>query len=144
MRTQQLSDGEYLLAQEEYLRECSPYDSGYALAEGNVRKPAIILRNPMKNKEKYKSRDISTSWMVTAVGAIDKIFLNINFKAAEGKEGPELIRICIEKIDVWVLDWFNLLINSQGEIILNDGMDCQAIALSGIPLETPMAIVAAN
>jgi hypothetical protein len=121
---------------EEYLRESLPSDLGIALnKESGRREPAIVLRQPLKDKENLKFRDVESSWTVAQnAGRVEMLFLTINFKAKGGKEAA-LIRIFISKFDAEVMDWFRLLISTKGEMVLNDSLgDVQAIIVTGVPL----------
>ena len=145
MDYQKLGAGEYDLMLEEHLRKCTPCDLGYAQnKESGRREPAIVLRQPLENKESLKFRDIESSWTVAQESdKVEMLFLTINFKAAEGKEEAALIRICIDKVSPEVMDWFRLLISTGGELALNDTTgDVQAIMVTGVPLDIPKAILA--
>jgi len=144
MNYQKFGAGEYQLMLEEHLRECTPSDLGYAQnKESGRREPAIVLRQPLENKESLKFRDINTSWGVAQDhGTVEMLFLTINFKPTEGKEDA-MIRICIDKFNPEVMDWFRLLISTEGELALNDATgDVQAIMVTGVPLDIPKAILA--
>jgi len=143
MKYQPCGSGEYQLMVEEALRECTPSDLGYAVnKESGRREPAIVLRPPI-NKDHLKSRDIESSWGVAqASGEIEMMFLSITFKAAAGKEAST-IKICIDKFIPEVMEWFGLLISTEGELALNDAVgDVQAIMVTGVPLDIPTAILA--
>jgi hypothetical protein len=41
------------------------------------------------------------------------------------------------------MDWFRMLISTEGELVLNDSLgDVQAITVTGVPLDLPRAILA--
>lgn len=144
MKYQKFGDGEYLLMKEEYLRDCTPHDLGYAQnKESGRREPAIVLRQMLKDKDNLKFRDIESSWSVAQESdKVEMLFLTINFKPAEGKE-VALIRIGINKFSPEVMDWFRMLISTEGELVLNDSLgDVQAITVTGVPLDLPRAILA--
>ena len=98
MNYQKFGDGEYQLMLEEHLRECTPSDLGYAInKESGRREPAIVLRQPLKDKESLNFRDIESSWSVAQESdKVEMLFLNIDFKPTEEKE-VAMIRICIDK-----------------------------------------------
>lgn len=143
MNYKKFGDGDYQLMKEEYLRECTPHELGYALDKNTSRRePAIVLRQPLKDKERLKFRDIESSWTVAQESdKVEMLFLTVNFKAMDGKEAA-LVRICIDKFSPEVMDWFRLLISTEGELALNDSIgDVQAIMVSGVPLDIPKAIL---
>ncbi len=143
MKYQPCGSGEYQLMMEELVRECTPSDLGYAInKESGRREPAIVLRQPMINKDSMKYRDIESSWGVAqASGRIEAMFLKITFKAEPGKEATT-IKICINKINPEVIDWFRLLISTEGEMALNDSVgEDNVIMVTGIPLDIPKAIL---
>lgn len=144
MNYQKFGDGEYQLMKEEYLRECTPHDLGYALNKNtDKREPAIVLRHPLKDKANLISRDINTSWVVAQESDMVKIlFLIINFKPVDGKEAAH-VSLCIDKFTPEIMDWFRLLVSTEGELVLNDATgDVQAIMVTGVPLDIPKAILA--
>lgn len=143
MNYQKVGIGDYQLMKEEHLRECTPSDLGYALDKNTGRRePAIVLRQPLKDKERLKFRDIESSWTVAQESdKVEMLFLTVNFKAMDGKEAA-LVRICIDKFNPEVMDWFRLLISTEGELALNDSIgDVQAIMVTGVPLDIPKAIL---
>jgi len=144
MKYQKFGAGEYQLMLEEHLRECTPHDLGYAInKESGRREPAIVLRQPLKDKANLISRNINTSWSVAQESdKVEMLFLNIDFKAADGKEAA-LIRIGIDKFGPEVMGWFRMLISTGGELALNDSLgDVRAIMVTGVPLDIPQAILA--
>lgn len=144
MNYQKFGQGEYQLMKEEMLRECTPCDLGYAIVkELDGRIPAIVLRQPLKDKEDMKFRDINTSWDVAqGHGNIEMLFLNINFKPSESKDAAS-IRIYIDEFGPDILDWFGLLIETGGRMTLNDSITgTKAIGITGIPLDVPRAVLA--
>jgi len=144
MKYQNFGAGEYQLMKEEHMRECTPHDLGYALNKNTDRRePAIVLRQPLKDKESLISRDIESSWSAAQESdRVEMLFLNINFKPADGKKAA-LIRICIDRFSPEVMDWFRLLISTEGEMALNDSIgDVRAIMVINIPLDIPKAILA--
>lgn len=141
MRYLKVGIGEYQLMLEEMLRECTPCDLGYAtVIEGLI--PAIVLRQPMKDKASILYRDINTSWDVAqGHGNIELLFMTIKFKASE--KGVASIRICIDKFSPEVMDWFGLLVATKGRAALTDSIgSTQAIGITGVPLDVPKAILA--
>lgn len=143
MNYKKFGAGDYQLMKEEHLRECIPSDLGYALnKESGRREPAIVLRQPLKDKTILKFRDIYSSWIVAQeFDKVEMLFLNIDFKAVEGKEAA-LIRVCIDKFNHDVMDWLRLLISTEGELALNDSLgDVRAIMVTGVPLDIPEAIL---
>ncbi len=143
MNYKKFGAGEYDLMKEEYLRECTPYELGYAIDKNTGRRePAIVLRQPLKDKERLKFRDIESSWTVAQESdKVEMLFLTVNFKAMDGKEAA-LVRICIDKFSPEVMDWFRLLISTEGELALNDSIgDVQVIMVTGVPLDIPKAIL---
>ncbi len=143
MKYQPCGSGEYQLMVEELVRECTPSELGYAInKESGRREPAIVLRQPMINKDRLKFRDIEASWGVAqASGKVEAIFLKIVFKAEPGKEAAT-IKIYISQINPQVVGWFKLLISTEGELALNDSVgDVKAIMVTGIPLDIPKVII---
>ena len=144
MKYQKFGAGEYQLMKEEHLRDCTPSDLGYAQnKESGRREPAIVLRQMLKDKDSLKFRDIESSWVVAQESdKVEMLFLNIDFKPTEGKEDAR-IRICIDKFSPEVMDWFRLLISTEGELALNDATgDVQAIMVTSVPLDIPKAMLA--
>lgn len=146
MNYTKFSAGEYQLMKEEHLRQCTHSDLGIAINKTTgCREPAIVLRHMFKNKESLLFRDITTSWtLAQESNEIELIILNIEFKAADGKDA-ENIKIFIdkEKLCSEVMDWFQLLITTSGELALNDASgDVQAIMITGVPLDLPRAVLA--
>ncbi len=144
MNYQKFGAGEYDLMKEEHLRECTSSDLGIAIDKNTGRRePAIVLRQPLKDKDSFKFRDIESSWTVAQESdKVEMLFLNIDFKAAEGKEAA-LIRICINKFSPEVMGWFRMLISTNGELALNDSIgDVQVIMVTGVPLDLPRAVLA--
>jgi hypothetical protein len=107
------------------------------------REPAIVLRQPLNDKENLKFRDVDSSWAVAHnSGKVEMLFLTINFKTSNGNH-PEQIRICIDGFTPHLMDWFGLLIDTEGELALNDSTgDVEAIMVTGVPLDLPKAILA--
>lgn len=144
MKYQQFGDGDYLLMKEEYLRESLPSDLGIALnKESGRREPAIVLRQLLKDKGSLMFRDIESSWAVAHNhGKVEMIFLTINFKPDDGKR-PERIQVCFERITPHVMEWFEFLVDTKGELALSDATgDVQAIMVMGVPLDLPRVILA--
>lgn len=121
MKFQQLGDGEYHLMKEEYLRESLPSDLGIALNDKSGRRePAIVFRQPLKDKGSLMFRDVESSWAVARNHSkVEIIFLTINFKAEDGKR-PERIKVCFDRFTPQVKDWFKLLVDTGGRLVLND------------------------
>ena len=143
MKYQQFGDGDYLLMKEEYLRESLPSDLGIALnKESGRREPAIVLRQPLKNKQELMFRDVDTSWgAAQRAGVVEMLILIISFKPSEELR-QEQIQICIDKITSHTMGWFKLLIDTGGEMALNDSTgEVQAIMVTGVPLDLPRAIL---
>lgn len=144
MNHQIFGEGDYHLMKEEWMRVSTPCDLGIVLnKESGRREPAIVLRQPLKDKENMKFRDVESSWVVAHnSGKVEMLFLTINFKAVDGKH-PEQIRICIDGFTPHIMDWFRLLIDTEGELALNDSTgDVQVIMVTGVPLDLPKAILA--
>lgn len=144
MKYQQFGDGDYQLMKEEYLRESLPNDLGYAQnKESGRREPAIVLRQPLNDKESLMFRDVDISWVVAHnQGEVEMMFLTINFKTGDGKR-QERIRLCFDTFTPHVMDWFKLLVDTKGELALNDATgDVRAIMVTGVPLDLPRAILA--
>ncbi len=144
MKYQKFGTGEYQLMKEEMLRECTPCDLGYAtVKEIDGRIPAIVLRQPLKDKEDLKFRNITTSWDVAqGHGNIELLFLNMNFKESDGKDAVT-IKIFIDKFGPEIMDWFGLIIETGGRMTLNDSINIgKAIGITGVPLDVPRAVLA--
>jgi len=143
MNYKKFGEGEYQLMKEEYLRESTPFDLGVAQdKESGRREPAIVLRQPLKNKQELMFRDIDTSWgAAQKAGVVEMLILNLTFKPIEGLK-QEQIQICIDKFTSHTMDWFRLLIDNGGVLALNDATgDVQAIMVSGVPLDLPRAVL---
>ena len=144
MKYQQLGDGEYHLIKEEYRRESTPRELGSAQNKVSGRhEPAIVFRQPLKDKESLMIRDVDSSWAVAHNhGKVEMLFLTINFKTTDGKH-QEQIQVCIDEYTPHVMDWFRLLVDTGGELVLNDTIgDVKAIMVTGVPLDVPKAILA--
>ncbi len=143
MNYKKFGDGEYQLMKEEYLRASTPHDLGVAQdRESGRREPAIVLRQPLKNKQELMFRDVDTSWgAAQRAGVIEMLILIITFKPTEELQ-QEQIQICIDKPTPHTLEWFKLLIETGGMLALNDATgDVQAIMVSGVPLDMPRAVL---
>ena len=144
MRHQKFGVNDYHLMKEEYIRECTPSSLGFALTQSGKREPAIVTTSPLYNKEILKFRDIQSSWAAAHQhGIVEFVFLDLNFQSETGKEVTTQIKINIDMSTPGIVDWFSLLIDTGGDLILNDALgNVQAIKVSGIPLDVPRAIVA--
>jgi len=127
---------------EEFMRECTPSSLGYALTQAGKREPAIVTTEPIKNKEALKFRDTQISWAAAQQHTlVEAVFLDINFRPGEGKEATR-IKINIDMTTPGIRDWFGLLIDTGGDLILNDSVgEVQAIKVSGVPLDLPRAVM---
>ncbi len=144
MNYKKFGEGEYQLLKEEYLRESTPFDLGVAQdRESGIREPAIVLRQPLKNKQELMFRDVDTLWgAAQRAGVVEMLILIITFKPTE-EQHQEQIQICIDKLTSHTHEWFKLLIDTKGEMALNDSTgDVQAIMVSGVPLDMPRAVLA--
>jgi hypothetical protein len=142
--TRNLGDAENHLMKEELLRECIPCDLGEARETGtNRREPAIVLRQVLKDKDALKHRDIKSTWAAAQeFGRLDLVFLTIKFIETSDKPAAQ-IRICINNVTPRTLQWFKLLIATDGELALNDVLgEVEAISVTGVPLDIPREILA--
>lgn len=125
-----LGEGEFQIFMEEMIRECIPANLGISkLSTGII--PAIVLKQPLKNKNSYAGCDTQISWTIPVQhGKINDVFLNINFKELD------IIKIHIPNIHE-VVEWFELLTKTNGQMILNDttSNNVKAIHITGVPLQ---------
>lgn len=137
-----LSTGEYQLMLEELNRDCTPATFGFGKSiDKKTDIPSLILKVPLENKQKYAEADIESGWgMLQNHGRIDAIYLNIEFK------GLRTIRICFDEtlFGDLLMDWFKLLIQSGGFLMLSDNMELgfvEAIGVTDVPLDIPTMLV---
>jgi len=137
-----LGTGEYQLMMEELNRDCTPSTFGFGKSLDRTKDiPSIILKTPLENREKYVSGDIESVWgILQDHGRIDAIYLDMEFK------GVNKIRICFDEtmFGELLMDWFRLLIQSQGFLMLHDSLELgevEAIGVTGVPLDIPTTIV---
>ncbi len=137
-----LNTGEYQLMIEELNRDCTPSTFGFGKSLDRTKDiPSIILKTPLENREKYVGADIESIWgIMQDHGRVDAIYLDMEFK------GIKKIRICFDEsmFGELLIDWFRLLIQSQGFLMLHDSPEfgeVEAIGITNIPLDVPTTIV---
>lgn len=137
-----LGTGEYQLMLEELNRDCTPATFGFGKSlDGNSDIPTIILKTPLEHREKYAVGIIESGWgILQNHGRIDAIYLDMDFK------GVRTIRVCFDEtmFGDMLLEWFRLLIKSQGFLMLSDCMELgwvEAIGVTDVPLDIPATVV---
>ncbi|MDD5453943.1 MAG: hypothetical protein PHW62_00385 [Candidatus Ratteibacteria bacterium] len=137
-----LSIGEYQLMQEELDRNSIPMTFGFGKSiHGQKDVPTLVLLVPLENKEKYNNADIESGWgLFHNENGIESIYMELKFKDVK------TIRVRFDKtmIGDMFLDWLELLIQTDGFLMLNDTEklgEVEGLGVSGIALDIPKLIV---
>lgn len=130
-----LGDHELQLLLEEQERLCTPIKGwGIARTEKQQLIPAIVLKQPIKNKEKYLDDiDVDSYWQVAnhRLDGIIGVFLNLEYKGA----GSFKFYIKVKGV-AEVHFWFELFCQSNGELALVDGFE-PTLGVHGVTLDIP-------
>lgn len=129
-----LGDHELQLLLEEMERLCTP-TLGWGIARTEDLKliPALVLKDPIKNKEKYLDIDVDSYWQVAKhrQRGVIAVFLNLEYKGA----GKFKFYIEVEG-DSKIKTWFNLFCTSNGELALIDSCE-PTLGVHGVTLDIP-------
>lgn len=133
-----LGDHELHLVLEEQERLCTPIQAwGIARTEKQQLIPAIVLKEPIKNKEKYLGDiDVDSYWQVAnhRLDGIIGVFLNLEYKGAGS------FKFYIKVYGVAEVDyWFDLFCQSNGYLALIDGCE-PTLGVLGVTLDIPKLI----
>ncbi len=138
----QVGDGEYLLMKEELMQDCTPMTFGFASEPvTHKRFPAIILKEILLNRKQYENGDADSKWAIAhSHGMLDMIFLDLLFNKSNK------IRVCFNNTMFceMLMDWFKLLIETKGELVLSDMSivgEINGIKVTNVPLDIPSFIV---
>ncbi len=137
-KTKKLGISEYQLTIEEEKRGCTPAILGHTITEDLRKLPGILLKRPLKNREKYVDITANSWWkLLNNRGIVEAVFLVMEF------EGVGTIEICIDKFTTKTMEWFKLLVASNGELALSDTTDVKVkgIIVSNVPLDIPILLV---
>ena len=118
LKTKKLGVSEYQLTIEEEKRGCTPAILGHTITQDMRKLPGILLKQPLKNREKYADKTANSWWkLLNNRGIVEAVFLVLEF------EGVGTIEICIDQFTTATIDWFKLLVASNGELALSDTTD---------------------
>ena len=141
MEFRRTGDAEYSLIMEEKIRECLPTDYSVGIAPGGKHRfAAIILREPLKDKELYENVDIKSRWEAAyfRITGMEKVFLELNFGDKRS------LKFYINLYDpnfIAIKDlWFSLIIETNGMIAISDKREPSIIA-TDIPIDVPKLIL---
>ncbi|MDP2841074.1 MAG: hypothetical protein Q8O17_02205 [Candidatus Methanoperedens sp.] len=137
-KTKKLGVSEYQLTIEEEKRRCTPAILGHIITEDLRKLPGILLKQPLKNREKYYDVTANSSWkLLNNRGTVEAVFLLMEF------EGVGTIKICIDKFTTKTMDWFKLIVASNGELAMSDTIDVKVkgITVPNVPLDIPLILV---
>lgn len=137
-KTKKLGVNEYQLTIEEEKRRCIPAILGHTITEDLRTLPGILLKQPLKNRDKYSDKTSNSSWkLLDNRGTVEAVFLVMEF------EGVGTIEICIDKFTAKTMEWFKLLVASNGEMAMSDTVDVKVkgITVSNVPLDIPLLLV---
>ena len=138
LKTKKLGVSEYQLTIEEEKRGCTPAILGHTITEDLRKLPGILLKQPLKNREKYADKTSNSWWkLLDNCGIVEAVFLVLEF------EGVGTIEICIDKFTTTTMEWFKLLVASNGELALSDTTDVKVkgITVPNVPLDIPLLLV---
>lgn len=115
---------------------CRAADYTYSMVkdldEHEVNVPAIMLREPLGNKEEYVGRAVTTAWRAISVTTFESyLFLYVQF---EGK-GEIIFNITMSEPEMSF--WLHTVINT-GAIIICDKSGEFDIGLTDIPIDIPV------
>lgn len=138
LKTKKLGVSEYQLTIEEEKRKCTPAILGHTITEDLRKLPGLLLKQPIKNKKKYSDKTANSSWkLLNNRGTVEAVFLVMEF------EGVGMIEICIDEFTTKTMDWFKLIVASNGELAITDTTDIKVklITVSNVPLDIPLLLV---
>lgn len=135
VKVKDVSDGELHLFVEEEKRVCLPAIFLLAKTQENEWLPAIMLKEPLKDKEAYRNTDVESYWKVARDRTgVQAVFLTLDFKRA--KE----MKFCFDLGEPYIKDtiktWLEYLIKSRGTVAIADGVE-PSIGATDIPLDIP-------
>ena len=141
MEFRQTGDSEYNLIMEEKIKECDCADYGVGISpDGKHRFAAIILREPLKDKELYENADIKSRWEAAhfRIIGMEKVFLELEF--GNGRKLKFYINLYdLNFIAIREL-WFSLIVGTNGMIAISDKREPSIIA-DGVPIDVPKLIL---
>ena len=138
LKTKKLGVSEYQLTIEEEKRGCTPAILGHTITQDLRKLPGILLRQPLKNREIYADKTANSSWkLLNNRGIVEAVFLVMEF------EGVGTIEICIDQFTTTTMDWFKLIVASNGELAISDTTDVKVkgIRVPNVPLDIPLLLV---
>ncbi len=138
LKTKKLGVSEYQLTLEEEKRGCTPAILGHIITQDMRKLPGILLKQKLKNREKYADKTANSWWkLLDNRGIVEAAFLVMEF------EGVGTIEICLDKFTTTTMDWFKLLVASNGELALSDTTDVKVkgITVPNVPLDIPLILV---
>jgi len=138
LKTKKLGVSEYQLTIEEEKRGCTPAILGHTITQDLRKLPGILLRQPLKNREIYADKTANSSWkLLNNRGIVEAVFLVIEF------ESVGTIEICIDEFTTTTMDWFKLIVASNGELAISDTTDIKVkgIMVPNVPLDIPLLLV---
>lgn len=133
-----LGVAEYHLTKEEEKLSAVPMILGDTTTEDRRTLPGILLKQPLKDREKYAGVPAEAQWKLLRNGAwVEAVFLEIEFKGAGS------FKFCIDEFTTYTLEWLKLLIASKGELALSDTLDIsvKGISVTNVPLDIPELLV---
>ncbi|OGH04188.1 MAG: hypothetical protein A2W22_02965 [Candidatus Levybacteria bacterium RBG_16_35_11] len=138
LKTKKLGVSEYQLTLEEEKRGCTPAILGHTITQDMRKLPGILLKQPLKNRDKYADKTANSWWkLLDNRGIVEAVFLVMEF------EGVGTIEICIDQFTTTKMDWFKLLVASNGELALSDttNIKVKGITVPNVPLDIPLLLV---
>ena len=138
LKTKKLGVSEYQLTLEEEKRGCTPAILGHTITQDMRKLPGILLKQPLKNREKYADKTANSWWkLLDNRGIVEAVFLVMEF------EGVGTLEICIDQFTTTTMYWFKLIVASNGELALSDTTDIKVkgITVPNVPLDIPLLLV---
>jgi hypothetical protein len=75
LKTKKLGVSEYQLTLEEEKRVCTPAILGHTITQDLRKLPGILLKQPLKNREKYSDKTANSSWkLLNNRGLVEAVF----------------------------------------------------------------------
>ena len=129
LKTKKLGVSEYQLTIEEEKRGCTPAILGHTITQDMRKLPGILLKQPLKNREKYADKTANSWWkLLDNRGIVEAVFLVMEF------EGVGTLEICIDQFTTTTMYWFKLIVASNGELALSDTTDIKVKGITGLRL----------
>jgi hypothetical protein len=133
-----LGVAEYHLTKEEEKLSAVPMILGHTVTEDGRTLPGILLKQPLKDREKYEGVTADSQWKLLRNGAwVEAVFLEIEFKGAGS------FKFCVDEFTACTLKWLKMLIASKGELALSDTLDVtvKGISVTNVPLDIPELLI---